>query len=301
VKYAVLGSAGQLGRDLCALLPGEVVPLTRSDADLTCPEALHRRLREIQPGAVVNCAAYNFVDRAEAEPDAAFAVNAAGVRALAGVCRDLGAFLVHFSTDYVFGADESRRAPYTEDDEPGPVSVYGRSKLEGEKAVRASGAEHLIVRTCGLYGVWGSGGKGGNFVETMLRLAREGKPLRVVDDQICTPSYCPDVARAVVALLGTEARGTFHATNGGSCSWYEFARAIFKLAGMQVDVAPITSAEYGAAARRPAYSVLDCSAYHRLGLPLLRPWRDALAAYLAERREKPLNTLNTRKKEREEE
>ena len=140
------------------------------------------------PDVVVNCAAYNFVDKAESEPDAAFAVNAWGVRDLARVCRDLDCVLVHFSTDYVFGLDSGRARPYAETDAPGPVSVYGLSKLAGEYLVRALCPRHFVIRTCGLYGVWGSGGKGGNFVETMLRVAGQGKPLRVVDDQICTPS-----------------------------------------------------------------------------------------------------------------
>src|SRR5205085_12597080 len=158
---------------------------------------------EIRPGIVVNCAAYNFVDRAEAEPPAAFAVNAWAVRDLALLCREHDWGLVHFSTDYVFGLDETRRTPYREDDAPGPVSVYGLSKLAGEYLVRALCPRHWVLRTCGLYGVWGSGGKGGNFVETMLRLAGEGKPWPVVADQTCTPSYTVDVAAAAAALLAT--------------------------------------------------------------------------------------------------
>src|SRR5262249_42867794 len=156
-------------------------------------------------------------DRAESEPAAAFAVNAWGVRELAVVCRDRSATLVHFSSDYVFGLDESRRTPYAETDAPGPVSVYGLSKLAGEYLLRGLCPRHLIVRTCGLYGVWGSGGKGGNFVETMLRLAGEGKPLRVVADQFCTPSYTVDVAAAVVALLAAGRTGLYQVTNAEFC------------------------------------------------------------------------------------
>src|SRR5205085_9848553 len=178
---------------------------------------------------VINCAAYNLVDRAEDEPDAAFAVNAWAVRELATACNELGSVLVHFSTDHVFGLDAARRTPYAEDDPPGPVNVYGLSKLSGEYLVRALCPRHFIVRTCGLYGIWGSGGKGGNFVETMLRLAREGKPLRVVDDQECTPSYTVDIATATAALIATDRYGLYHLTNSGSCSWYDFARAIFGL------------------------------------------------------------------------
>ncbi len=287
MRFAVLGAAGQLGRDLCPRLPGEVFPLTRDQADLTRPETLRATLAELRPDVVVNCAAYNFVDRAENEPQAAFAVNAWGVRELANLCRERDCTLVHFSTDYVFGIDEGRRTPWTERDAPGPVSVYGLSKLAGEYLVRALCPRHLVIRTCGLYGIWGSGGKGGNFVETMLRVAGQGKPLRVVADQVCTPSCTADVAAATVTLLQTGRHGLFHITNGGSCTWYEFACAIFKRAGMAADVTPITSAEYGAPARRPAYSVLEPAACRALGLASLRPWREALAAYLEERMRKP--------------
>jgi dTDP-4-dehydrorhamnose reductase len=259
------------------------VALTRAQADLTRPDTLRAALAEIRPDVVVNCAAYNFVDRAEAEPEAAFAVNAWGVRQLALVCRDLGCLLVHFSTDYVFGLDERRRVPYREEDAPGPLSVYGLSKLAGEYLVRALCPRHLVIRTCGLYGVHGSGGKGTNFVETMLRLAGEGKSLRVVADQVLTPSYTVDVAAAVVALLQTGQSGLYHIVNAGCCSWHEFATAIFELAGTPRMVTGISSAEYGAAARRPSYSVLSTETYQRLGLPPLRPWHEALAAYLQER------------------
>jgi dTDP-4-dehydrorhamnose reductase len=283
VKYAVLGAAGQLGRDLCPRLRGEVVPLTRAEADLARPELLREALERVRPDVVVNCAAYNFVDRAENEAEAAFAVNAWGVRALAHTCRDLDCKLLHFSTDYVFGLDDGRRLPYAEHDAPGPLSVYGLSKLTGEYLVRSICPKHFVVRTCGLYGVWGSGGKGGNFVETMLRLAGQGKPLRVVADQVCTPSYTVDVAKAAALLVETDVYGLYHLTNTGSCSWYEFAGAIFQLARVQADLSPITSREYGAAARRPSYSVLATEAYARLALPAPPSWRDALAAYLQER------------------
>src|SRR5262249_44784847 len=163
-------------------------------------ESLRAVLTELRPDVVVNCAAYNLVDRAEAEPEAAFAVNAWGVRHLALACRDLGCVLAHFSTDYVFGLDEARRTPFAETDAPGPVSAYGLSKLAGEYVVRALCPRHFVIRTCGLYGVWGSGGKGGNFVETMLRLAGERKSLPVVTDQTCTPSYAVDVAAAAAGL-----------------------------------------------------------------------------------------------------
>ncbi len=284
MKYAVLGSAGQLGRDLCPRLTGEVVPLTRQHIDLARPSTIRPVLSDLRADVVVNCAAYNFVDKAESEPDAAFAVNAWGVRELAAVCRDLDCGLVHFSTDYVFGLDEGRKIPYRESDAPGPVSVYGLSKLAGEYVVRALCPRHFVIRTCGLYGVWGSGGKGGNFVETMLRVAGQGKPLRVVADQTCTPSYTVDVATAAAALVETGRYGLYHLTNAGSCSWYDFARTIFQQAGVTADLTAIPSREYPAPARRPGYSVLAAGAYQALGLPAPRHWSDAVAAYLEERR-----------------
>jgi dTDP-4-dehydrorhamnose reductase len=284
MRYAILGAAGQLGRDLCARLGSEAVGLTRQTADLTRPETLRRALDEARPDVVINCAAYNLVDRAETEPEAVFAVNVWGVRELALVCRDRGCALVHFSSDYVFGLEGTRRVPWTETDAPGPVNVYGLSKLAGEYLVQSLWPMHYIVRTCGLYGLWGSGGKGGNFVETMLRRAREGKPLRVVADQVCTPSYTGDVADAVARLVACERPGLYHVTNGGSCSWYELARTLFEIAAVKADLTPITSQEYGAKARRPPYSVLAGTAYRALDLPPLRPWTEALAAYLEERR-----------------
>ena len=288
MKFAVIGAAGQLGRDLCPRLQGEVVSLDRARADLTKPESLRATLTDLRPDVVVNCAAYNFVDKAASEPDAAFAVNAWGVRDLARVCGDLDCTLVHFSSDYVFGLDAGRHTPYAEDDAPGPLSVYGLSKLTGEYLVRALCPRHFVVRTCGLYGVRGSGGKGGNFVETMLRLADQGKSLRVVSDQVCTPSYTVDVAAATANLIQTGHFGLYHVTNAGACSWYEFARAIFELAGLRPELSPVGSRERNDPARRPSYSVLEPAGLVAAGVPVPRPWREALAAYLEERRQRPV-------------
>jgi dTDP-4-dehydrorhamnose reductase len=246
---------------------------------LTHRETLRPILTELRPDVVVNCAAYNFVDRAETEPEAALEINAWGPRELALICRDLDCVLVHFSTDYVFGLESGRRQPYAVTDAPGPVSVYGLSKLAGEYLVRSLCPKHFLIRTCGLYGVWGSGGKGGNFIETMLRFANQGKAIRVVDDQTCTPSYTFDVASAAVILMQTQRFGLHHLTNSGSCTWHEFAQTIFEAAGLQPSLMAITSREFGAAACRPGYSVLAPSG----DLPPIRPWREAVAAYLHER------------------
>jgi dTDP-4-dehydrorhamnose reductase len=281
--FAVLGAAGQLGRDLCPRLPGEVVPLDRTRADLTKADQLKATLAELRPNVVINCAAYNFVDKAESETDAAFAVNAWGVRALARICAELDCTLVHFSTDYVFGLDAKRRTPFETTDAPGPVSIYGMSKLLGEFAARAECPKHFVIRTCGLYGVWGSGGKGGNFVETMLRVAGQGKPLKVVDDQHCTPSYTADVAAAAVALMATNKYGLYHVTNSGATTWYKLAKAVFELAEVKADLSPIASSGYPTPAQRPGYSVLSLVALEEAGVPQPRPWKDAVTAYLAER------------------
>ena len=287
MRTVVLGAPGQLGRDLCPRLAGTVVPWGRADADLTDAAGLRAKLTALRPDVVVNCAAYNFVDKAEAEPAAAFAVNAWAVRDLAAICRDLNGALVHFSTDYVFGLDGGRTTAYAETDAPGPVSVYGLSKLAGEYLVRSTCPKHFVVRTCGLYGVWGSGGKGGNFVETMLRLAGQGKALRVVNDQRCTPSFTADVAAATAALIRTTAYGLYHVTSAGDCTWYELAKEAFRLAGVTADISPTTSAEYGAAARRPAYSVLSNEQLRTAGVAPPRAWADALAAYMQERAGRP--------------
>lgn len=280
MRYALIGANGQLGRDLAPRLSGEVTPLIRPAADLTQADALRRTLTELRPDVVINCAAYNFVDKAESEPEAAFAVNAWGVRGLATICRDLDCTLVHFSTDYVFGLDEQRRTPFAEMDAPGPVSVYGLSKLAGEYLVRSVCPKHFVVRTCGLYGLWGSGGKGTNFVETMLKLAGQGKALKVVADQTCTPSFTQDVAAATAALIATGQYGLYHLTNAGSCSWHELAGEIFRLAGVEANLSPTTSREYNAPARRPGYSVLENRALPAAGVKPLRSWTEALADYL---------------------
>ncbi|MFO0805354.1 MAG: dTDP-4-dehydrorhamnose reductase [Gemmataceae bacterium] len=290
MKIAVLGSRGQLGRDLVSRSAGQaVVPLTRTEIDLAKPDTIPALLASVKPDVLVNCAAYNFVDQAETEPDAAMAVNAWGVRALAAACRDANVKLVHFSTDYVFGLDSSRTRPFAETDAPGPVSVYGISKLAGEYAVLAADPRHLVIRTCGLYGVWGSGGKGGNFVETMLKLAASGKPLKVVNDQFCTPSYTGDVADATIGMIRDGLSGLFHVTNEGAVSWHDFAAGIFEVAGVKADLSPTTSEEFKRPAKRPPYSVLSNAKLVAAGVPAPRPWREALQAYVEERKSQSIS------------
>jgi dTDP-4-dehydrorhamnose reductase len=205
------------------------------------------------------------------------------VHHLAKSCRDIGCRFVHFSSDYVFGAEPGRAQPYRENDAPGPISAYGVSKLTGEYLALNANPANLVIRTCGLYGLPGAGGKKGNFIDTMLRLAGEGKAIRVVDDQRCTPSYTVDVANATVALIAKQARGLFHVTNAGSCTWYELAHHVFEAANLKVNLTPIPTSEYPTPARRPAYSVLSLDSLASAGVETPRPWGEAVEAYIRSR------------------
>jgi len=279
MRVAVVGAGGQLGAELVDRLGAQAVPLTHADIEIADRDSVRRALSAAGPDAVVNCAAWNLVDQAEQEPEAAFRVNAVGPRLLAVDCAERAIPLLHVSTDYVFGLDTPTR-PLRESDLPAPVNVYGASKLAGEHCVRSASPRHLVVRTCGLYGRPGTGSKG-NFVRTILKLARERDELRVVNDQRCTPTSACDLAAALVDLLATEASGTFHAVNSGDCTWHELAAATVEQAGLSTRVVPVATAEFPRPARRPAYSVLDCSRLEAtIGRPL-PPWRDALGRYLA--------------------
>jgi dTDP-4-dehydrorhamnose reductase len=280
MRIAVIGAHGQLGSDLMAQFGARSVPLGHDQIDITDPARIAAALEGVRPDVVINAAAYNLVDRAEDEPAVAFNVNAFGPRHLGQWCANQGAVLVHVSTDYVFGLDTGRTQPYREDELPGPQSAYAASKLTGEHFVRAECPRHIVIRTCGLYGQAATRSKG-NFVQTMLRLGRERCELRVVDDQRCTPSFTSDVAAAIVRLVESDARGTFHVTNSRSMTWCEFAREIFRQAGISTPLVPITTAEFGARARRPAFSVLDCTKYETMTGARLRPWQEALADYLS--------------------
>lgn len=278
----LIGANGQLGTELRAALEDhDLVPVTHADLELTDSVQVREIVGNVRPDLILNTAAYHQVDECEDEPERAFAVNALAVRSLALAAEEVGATLVHFSTDYVF--DGRRRRPYVETDRPGPLSVYAASKLAGEYFVRAIATRHFVVRTCGLYGLAGSRDRGGNFVETMLRLASEGREIRVVADQVVTPTAAKDLARKVRELVGTRAYGLYHITNSGACSWFQFARMIFELAGLQARLSETSSSAYGARARRPAYSVLDNANLRSLGLEDLRNWSGALKEYLADR------------------
>ncbi len=280
MRAVIVGSQGQLGQALTRRLGESAIKLSRAEADLAVRGQVSEVLTRLRPEIVWNTAAYNFVEQAEADRAAAWAVNVEGVRELAETCATLGATLIHFSTDYVFGGDSARRQPYLETDPPAPINVYGQSKLGGEEAVRASGARHFVIRTCGLYGSVSDRGKGRNFVTTMLRLGREQGRVRVVGDQVCTPSYCEDLADAALALVATGREGLYHWTNQGECSWAEFAHAVFEFANLPVEVETISTAEYGGRAARPSNTVLSTAKIESLGLPRPRAWQDALREYV---------------------
>jgi dTDP-4-dehydrorhamnose reductase len=283
MRILLIGALGQLGTDLRKVLTGhEVIPVDIEDIDIRDPRQVDAMVDDRQPDLLLNCAAFNRVDEAEDTPEAAFAVNTFAVRNLALAARRRNAALVHFSSDYVF--DGPGRQAYVEDDLPSPKSVYGISKLSGEAMVQAVCSRYFLVRTCGLYGYTGSRDKGTNFVEAMFRLAAGGKPIRVVNDQVCTPTSTMDLACAVAQLIGTDCYGLYHLTSGGECTWYEFAKAIFESAGLQPEVEPVASGEFRMKAKRPTYSVLDNRHFRDAGFADMRHWRESLAEYVQGRK-----------------
>ena len=282
MKILLIGANGQLGCDLVGALSGhELVKTTHQTLDVVDFEQVRKTVLEYQPQVIINTSAFHKVDVCETEIMASFQVNAYGVRNLALAARELDATLVHFSTDYVFEGNVP--VPRTELDPTNPISAYGVSKLAGEKMAGYLWPKSVVIRTCGLYGHAGSSGKGGNFVEMMLKKAANGDSIKVVDDQRLTPTSTRELARKVNDLLSTGSFGLFHITANGDCSWFEFAREIFTIAGVKADLSPTTSAAFKSPARRPAYSVLDNARLRTLGLDDLKDWRIALQEYLQNR------------------
>jgi dTDP-4-dehydrorhamnose reductase len=278
MKIAVTGSNGQLGCELCRRLGANAIPLALPAFDITDRECVFEFMETERPQIVINCAAYTLVDQAENEAELCRRINTEAVRFWADACKQINSMLVQISTDYVFGGSD-RRVPYTEMDSPAPLCVYGRTKRDGELAALTA-ERSLVVRTCGLYG---HTPRKTNFVKTMLRLAADRDRLRVVNDQQCTPSYVPHVAEGIMALIDKQATGIYHLVNSGSTTWYGFALEIFRQSNIDVSVVPITTAEFAARARRPAYSVLDTSKYRALGGPPMPAWECGLAEYFAAR------------------
>ena len=282
MRILLIGANGQLGSDLRKISGAhEVVSRTHGDLNIVHFSTVQEEIRRIQPEVIINTAAFHKVDLCETEILPAFEVNAYGVRNLALAARDVDSVLVHFSTDYVFEGTASR--PYREDDAADPVNAYGISKLAGEKFVRYLWPKSFVIRTCGLYGHAGSSGKGGNFVEMMLKKALNGDSIRVVNDQRLTPTSTRELARKVMEIILTKHYGLYHITGGGECSWYEFAQAILELEGIRAKLSPTTAREFNAAAQRPAYSVLQNARLQGLGMDDLQDWKQALKEYLANR------------------
>jgi len=279
MKVLVTGAQGQLGTDMALCFERhptqyQVFGFGHTALDITDVSQVTNIFKQVNPDVVIHTAAYTQVDQAETDRDRAFAINALGTRNLVVEAEKLGSKFVYLSTDYVF--DGQKGSPYSELDPTNPQSVYGQSKRAGEEFVLSLSSKYFIVRTSWVYGKYGA-----NFVKTMLKLGNEGKPLKVVDDQFGSPTYTADLARFLQQLIGTEHYGIYHATNSGSCSWYEFAKTIFKEAGMQIELSPCTTADFPRPAPRPAYSVLEHAGIMLNGFDDLRPWQEGLKDFLA--------------------
>jgi dTDP-4-dehydrorhamnose reductase len=280
-KVLILGSGGQLGVELFREFSNRGYPVTgfqRNELDITDAAAVERTVAMLDPGIVVNAAAYNQVDVAEKEPLAAYQVNALAVRNLAVACRQIDALLVHFSTDYVF--DGTKGSPYVETDATHPLGAYAVSKLGGELYAQAYLDHPLIVRTSGVFGPGGLNTARGNFIELMLRLAKSGQTIRVVEDHVASPTYAPVLAARTADLVEKKARGVFHIGGGTPVSWFEYARTIFRLAGVDPELRPTNEREYRTAARRPKYSALSNAKMESLGIEPFPSMETAIKSYL---------------------
>ncbi|WP_217593034.1 dTDP-4-dehydrorhamnose reductase [Cohnella sp. GbtcB17] len=273
----VTGANGQLGQEIIHIEDDDVVlvGLDRLQLDVTDLEMCRKAVKTYQPSAIIHAGAYTAVDKAEAEPDEAYKVNALGTRNLAIAAREASAKLCYVSTDYVF--DGSGNRPYNEYDDTNPQSVYGKSKRAGEVLLQSLCDRWFIVRTSWVYGKYGN-----NFVKTMLKLAQDRNELTVVHDQKGSPTYTRDLGRFLVDLVKTETFGIYHASNAGTCSWYEFAKAIFEESGKEIKLTPCTTDEFPRPAPRPLYSVMDHAAIRQNGFQDLPSWRESLRTFLKE-------------------
>lgn len=283
MKIAVIGANGQLGCDVCTAFSSsghQVVPLNHDIVDVADYASISPPLEQAKPHVIVNTAAMHNVDACEVDPMKSFKVNGIGARNLARIANELDSTLFYLSTDYVF--DGSKMAPYVETDYPMPLNVYGNSKLAGESFVRSIAKKYFVVRVSGLYGANPCRAKGGNnFVKLMLKLCKERDEIRVVDDEVLTPTFTGDVARQIVAMVDMETYGLYHATAQGSCSWYRFAAKIFELSGTQIKLSVAGPNEFPMKVPRPKYSVLENAALKAQGMDLMPDWQDGLKKYLA--------------------
>jgi len=275
MKILITGSNGMLGHDLKDVLEDnhELTLTTSKTLDITNKDYVLDFIRENKPDVVINAAAYTDVDGCETNQDTAYAVNGDGVKNLALACKEIDCPLVHISTDYVFNGENTR--PWVEDDEIGPISVYGKSKLQGEQAILEILDKFYILRTAWLYGM-----NGKNFPKTMLELAKNHSEITVVYDEVGTPTYTPDLAGAIAELIETDYYGVYHLTNSGNCSWCEFARYIFEVADVDVKVIPVTASEFARPAPRPHYSVLENKNWIKNGFKPLRSYKEAITEYI---------------------
>ncbi|MDB0440925.1 dTDP-4-dehydrorhamnose reductase [Clostridioides difficile] len=282
MKILITGSNGQLGRELVNQLESinqsikqpkyDVLPTTRDDLDISNQTNVDSFIVYNKPDVIINCAAYTKVDECEDNIETAYKINALGARNLAIASEKVSAKLVHISTDYVFNGISKH--PYREDNKTEPNSVYGNSKLMGEKFVKQFSHKYFILRTAWLYG------DGNNFVKTMIKLSSENKEVNIVDDQFGSPTSTVDLARVIIKIMETEYYGVYHATCEGECSWYDFAKKIFQLKNIDIKVNPIKSKDFKCKAQRPLYSVLDNFMLKLMGLNLFRKWEESIEEYL---------------------
>ena len=281
MKVVVIGATGQLGQDLMQVFGEEAVGLSHQDLDVTDGVDVASAMHSFRPDWVINTSAFHRVDDCEINPSLAFAVNAVGASNVARAAADVGARVVFFSTDYVFGGQEDRGRgdPYEEGDEPQPLNVYGISKVAGEQLVMRANPRHVVVRSAGLYGM-ATSRKGWTFPELMINKARSDGRVSVVTDQVLSPTFTTDLAQKSKELVEHDATGLFHLTNEGECSWFEFARGAFDLAGLEVEMEPIETGETQRRAHRPSYSALATTRLEDVGVGPMRPWEEALEDYL---------------------
>ncbi|MEA2098261.1 MAG: dTDP-4-dehydrorhamnose reductase [Patescibacteria group bacterium] len=273
MKILILGYKGMLGNELVKVFTegNELILWDRGQIDISDRTDVMEKIGGLKPDVVINAAAYTAVDKAESEKDLVYKVNGCAVGFLSTICKEVNALLIHFSTDYVF--DGENHLGYKEDHSYNPINLYGKSKVLGEKMILDIKPRYYIIRTSWLFGKYGK-----NFVETMLRLAGEGKDLKIINDQFGSPTYAKDLAEKVKELIGSEKPyGIYHITNSESCNWHEFALKIFELSGLKPNVKPVTSDEFPTPAKRPTYSMLV-----NTKLPPMRSWEEALKAYLIE-------------------
>lgn len=284
MKIAIIGANGQLGFDLVKSFKNtehEIVPLVHADIDVTDFKLSHEVLKDIQPEVVINCAAYVRVDDAEEFADKAFVVNALGARNIALACRELNSMLVYISTDYIF--DGRKKQPYTEEDVPNPLNVYGNSKLAGEYFTRNILEKYYIIRSSSLFGAAGASGKGGNFIETMIKKARNKEEIKVVDDMVMSPTYTKNAAEMIKNIIAKKLPfGIYHVSNAGQCTWYDFSKRIFKTLNMQADLSSTKTDVLQSKARRPMFSPLVSAKLKKRGLEM-ENWETALRNYLIEK------------------